>query len=222
MNATSECPGTGSGVARLARRSQTRRRMPRQPRTVRTATDEPTILQRIAAGDPGAVKACLDRYSPLVWSIVRRQLRDLALAEDAVQEIFIDVWKSAGRYDPQLSSEATFVTTITRRRLIDRQRRMGRELPTEGIEETTVQETDERLAGVDVCDEARVATEAIAELKPEHRKVLMLSVVDGLSHSQIARSMNLPLGTVKSHLRRGLERVRQLLASREEAGELTS
>ncbi len=172
---------------------------------------EPTILQRVAAGDAPAVRECLDRYGPLVWSIVRGQLSDTAMAEDLVQEVFIDVWKSAGRFDPSVASEATFVATIARRRWIDRRRQLSRQPEVEVIDESRFVEDFDGLDHVDISDEARVARAALAELRPEQRRVLLLSIVGGLSHGQIAAKTSLPLGTVKSHVRRGLERVRALL-----------
>lgn len=171
-----------------------------------------TILERIAAGDAQAVQECLDRFGPLVWSLARRAVLDHSQAEDAVQDIFIDVWRSAGRYDPAVASETTFVATIARRRLIDRRRRMGRR-PEREIEEEELVAADEDagLRGVDVGDEARIAAEALRQLRPDQRRVLTLSILGGLSHSQIASRTKLPIGTVKSHLRRGLERVRELM-----------
>src|SRR5512145_3131135 len=82
-----------------------------------------SILERVARGDSKAVRECIDEFGGLVWAIARRMARTRADAEDAVQEIFVDVWKSAGRYDPSQGSEKVFVTTIARRRLIDRLRR---------------------------------------------------------------------------------------------------
>jgi RNA polymerase sigma factor (sigma-70 family) len=73
------------------------------------------IFERIAAGDTRAVTECLDRYSGLVWSLVRSRLNNAADAEDATQEIFIELWKSAHRFDPSLGSEVVFVSTIARR-----------------------------------------------------------------------------------------------------------
>ena len=82
-----------------------------------------TILQRIAAGDAAAVDDCLRQYGGLVWSLARRFSHDHAESEDAVQEVFLDVWKSAARFDEAMGSEATFITMIARRRLIDRRRK---------------------------------------------------------------------------------------------------
>ena len=85
------------------------------------------ILQRIADGDKTAVQECLDTYSGLVWSLARRLIGFSDEAEDAVQEIFIDVWKNAARFDEAQASETTFIAMIARRRLIDRIRRIQRQ-----------------------------------------------------------------------------------------------
>jgi len=82
-----------------------------------------SILARVARGDAKAVRECIDEFGGLVWAIARRMTRSRADAEDAVQEIFIDVWRSAGRFDAAQGSEKVFITTIARRRLIDRIRR---------------------------------------------------------------------------------------------------
>jgi len=178
---------------------------------VNTTDEEPSILQRVAQGDARAVEECLDRYSALVWSLARKQLPDHGLAEDLVQDVFIDVWKSAARFDPKISSEANFIGVIARRRLIDGRRKVGRRPEQQAIEGEEVSASDQGLEAVDRGDEARVAAQALEQLKPEHRKILVMSVMHGLSHSQIAKTTGMPLGTVKSHLRRGLEKVRALL-----------
>ncbi len=80
------------------------------------------LLQRIAQGDESAVPACLAAYGGLVWSLARRYASDPSDAEDAAQEVFIELWRHAGRFDPAVASEATFVATVARRRLLDRAR----------------------------------------------------------------------------------------------------
>src|SRR5260370_2342586 len=84
-----------------------------------------SVLARVAEGDARAVRECIDQFGGLVWAIARRFTRNRADAEDAVQEIFTDIWRSSGRFDPAQGSEKVFVTTIARRRLIDRWRRKG-------------------------------------------------------------------------------------------------
>lgn len=192
-----------------------------RPSTAPMEIEEPCLLQQVAAGDSTAVRRCIDRYSSLVWSLVRSQLQDFSLAEDLVQEIFIELWRSASRFDPAISSEGNFIAVVARRRLIDRRRSLGRRSETEGIEDLNVPTEDSSLERVDVGDEARLATQALEKLRPEQRHVLELSVVAGLSHSQIAHNTGMPLGTVKSHLRRGLDRVRELLDAGPQAGEVT-
>lgn len=172
----------------------------------------------MARGDQSAVALLLDRYGALVWSIARKQVGAEA-AEDVVQETFVQVWKSAARYDPAKASEATYITTIVRRRVIDYRRKVGRRPEVEELE-VEAPSGDDVLESVDLADEARVAAKALAELKPDQQRVLRLAIVEGLSHSQIAEVTSMPLGTVKSHARRGLERVRAMLAEqRGEEGE---
>lgn len=171
------------------------------------------LLVRIARGDADAVSACLERYGAMVWSVVRKAWKDFSTIEDLVQEIFIDVWKSAGRFDPEKASEATFIATIARRRVIDRRRRMGRAPEHELIEQNEVGQEDAELSRVDLGDEAQLAREALADLKPDQRRVILMSVVDGLTHHEIATATGIPLGTVKSHIRRGLDQAAQKLRS---------
>ncbi|MCB9915070.1 MAG: sigma-70 family RNA polymerase sigma factor [Planctomycetes bacterium] len=172
-------------------------------------TDEPPgLLQRVAAGDGAAVDELLARYRPLVWSIVRGRVPHDA-AEDVVQEVFIQLWKSAERFDPALASEATFVGMIARRRLVDRQRRDDARPSAELLPEDLPQDELPQDA-VELRDEAEWAERALERIRPEERAVLRMSL-SGLSHREIARRTDTPLGTVKSQARRGLERVRRLL-----------
>ena len=169
-----------------------------------------TILERIAAGESGAVQECIDTYSRLLWSIALRFSRSPGDAEDAVQEIFVDLWKSAGRFDPARSSEKTFVAMIARRRLIDLLRRSERRPQLAAIPED-FDFADPKQERLEASAEASLAARALEALKPEQRRVLLLSVVHGLSHSEIVERCQLPLGTVKSHVRRGLAEIRQAL-----------
>lgn len=171
-----------------------------------------SLLQRVAAGDPTAVAALTDRYAGLVWSLVRRFCYDPADAEDAVQEIFIDLWRSAARFDPSVAGEATFVAMIARRRLIDRRRRAAR-TPTSA--ELPASAPDLNPSGgepeLSTREQAAAAARALDTLRPEQQRVLRLSIYQGLSHEKIAEATGLPLGTVKTHVRRGLIRLRELL-----------
>lgn len=171
--------------------------------------DEP-LLPRVAAGDAAAIGEVVERYRGLVWSLARRIGVRPADADDAVQEVFIDLWKSAARFDPAIASEKTFVATIARRRLIDRQRRAARRSEDTELSPAEVLASDaDRRVEAEV--EASLAGRAIAQLRPEERRAVLLNAYHGYSHSQIADRTGLPLGTVKTYVRRGLIRVRELL-----------
>ena len=167
----------------------------------------PALLQRVAAGDGVAVREVLSVYGGLVWSIARKF--EAGDAEDAVQEIFLDLWKSAARFDPAIASEAAFIAMIARRRLIDRRRTNRRRPATEDISEVP-SIPDEGVTGPDVCAEANQAARALQHLRPEQRQVLVLSS-QGLSHGEISAQTGMPLGTVKAHARRGLLSIRAAL-----------
>lgn len=173
------------------------------------------LLPRVAAGELAAVNECIARYGGLVWSLAKRKSRNLADAEDAVQEIFVDLWRSASRFDPEVASEVTFVTVISRRRLIDRQRKQLRQIDPGPLAESESPVSEDSSARIELCDEARRASQHLDTLRPEERRVLELSIYHGLSHSRIAQEVGLPLGTVKSHARRGLSSLREKLRSEE-------
>ena len=171
------------------------------------------LLPQIAAGDERAVRDCVTRYGPLVWSLVRRWSPDGSDAEDAVQEIFIDLWRTAARYDVSRTSEAGWVAMIARRRLIDRARRRER-LPVLESMPDDFDVANESERDFDREWRAEQARAILRELPASQRHMLELSLVHGKTHDEIARETDTPLGTVKSHIRRGLQRARDLLAAR--------
>lgn len=169
------------------------------------------ILKRIALGDRDAVNDCLDKYGGLVWSIARKMLRNSDDAEDAVQEIFVDIWKNAERFDDSQSSETTFIAMIARRRIIDRIRRTNRRISADSFEDVVAEPESRDDKRVQLSVEAEQAAEALRQLKPEQQRVLQLSIVQGLSHQEIADITGMPLGTVKTHARRGILQAREML-----------
>jgi RNA polymerase sigma factor (sigma-70 family) len=169
------------------------------------------LLPRIARGDQAAVRECLTKYGGLVWSLAKRFHANSADIEDAVQEIFVEVWKSAPRYDEKLSSESTFITMIARRRLIDRRRRSSRQVAASPLPEMVLSRSPEVDYSASTADDAAQARQALSKLRTEQQNLLRLSIYQGLSHEEIAAETGLPLGTVKTHIRRGLLKVRELL-----------
>jgi RNA polymerase sigma factor (sigma-70 family) len=169
------------------------------------------ILKRIADGDPTAVQDCLTRYGGLVWSLARKMLRNSDDAEDAVQEIFVDVWKNAERFDESKASETTFIAMIARRRLIDKIRYSTRRISADSLDDVLLEPFTRADKTLELSMEAEQAAEAMRSLRPEQQQVLRLSIVQGMSHQEISEATGLPLGTVKTHARRGLLQVREVM-----------
>lgn len=171
----------------------------------------PPLLTQIAAGDQGAVDEFIRRHTNAVWGLARRFCRNAEDAEDATQEILVEVWRSAERYNPEAGSELTFLMTIARRRLIDRARRQGRQLPVDLLADVDPANPKPERDTVELGDEVAKAQAALQKLRPEQRQVLELSLRDGRTHQEIAAETGMPLGTVKSHARRGLIRLREMM-----------
>lgn len=180
-----------------------------------TQTSGQSLLQQVAAGQSHAVADVIDTYGGLVWSLARKYFGRSAEAEDAVQDAFIAVWKAADRFDPEIAAESTFIAMIARRRMIDQLRKEGRRIDAQPLESSPEpeNESNDRLA-----DEEQVETvlKVIDELDPPQPEVIRHSLMDGLTHPEIAEKTGLPLGTVKTHIRRGLIKVRQALGIRPE------
>jgi RNA polymerase sigma factor (sigma-70 family) len=176
----------------------------------RSELDEP-LLPSVAAGDRLAMEACLDRYEGLVWSLARRMLGQSTEAEDAVQEVFIEIWKSAGRFDARAGSETTFVLTIARRRLIDVRRRRARRPEPDSLELLPVEPAANTVEPSRLDDRGLRALGILNKLPTDQRRLLEWALADGMSHAEIAGRTGTPLGTVKSLIRRGLARVREAL-----------
>ena len=172
---------------------------------------DPPLLPRIAQGDQDAVGECLSRYGNLVFSLARRMLRSATDVEDAVQDIFIQIWQCADRFDPAAASETTFVAMIARRRLIDRLRR-SKPLETADLESQQIAQDDiSPLSRLETKDESSRAAECFEKLPSQQQEVLKLSIYHDHSQSQIANLTGVPLGTVKSFSRRGLIQLRDCM-----------
>ena len=179
-----------------------------------------SILQRIASGDNAAVDECITRYGGVVWALARRASPTRLDAEDAVQEIFLEVWQSAGRFNPAIASETSFIAMLARRKLIDRFRSGKRKMPMQSLESDPALPSGTGPDGVELCEEAARAREGLSRLRPEEKEILELSIEQGMSHSQIADRLQMALGTVKSHARRGLLRLRDYLGVSEASLEM--
>ena len=132
-------------------------------------------------------------------------------AEDAVQEMHLEIWRCASRFDPQVAAETAFIATIAKRRLIDRQRRRSRAIEAAPIAEESALAARPAADAVEIREEAERVRVVMGRLRHDERRVLEMSLVDGLTHNEISEVTSLPLGTVKTHARRGLHRLREML-----------
>lgn len=171
-----------------------------------------SVLAKVARREPESLNCCIELYGNLVWSLARRYSPSQADAEDAVQEIFLEIWQKAERFNPTLSAETTFVTMIARRRLIDRYRKQSRLVETTSSESDFDEQPELTVsASAELIDEAAKATRCLDSLVSNQRDILRKSIHEGKSHSQISTELQMPLGSVKSFARRGLIQLRQCM-----------
>ncbi len=171
-----------------------------------------SLLERIGSGDHDAVSECIARYGDLVWHLALKFTDTTADAEDAVQDIFLEIWQKSKVFDRSLASEQTFIAMLARRRLIDRRRRMHSAVTTVAIDGEVSESTQPpAVDAVELCEEAAKAAICMEKLSSVQRTVLTMSIHHGHSHNTIANFLKIPLGTVKSFARRGLLQLRDCM-----------
>lgn len=171
------------------------------------------LLLVLRNGHTQALGMIYDRYSRLVYSLAFKILANAEEAEDVTQEIFVSLWQR-NAYNPARGSLSSFLTTMTRSRSIDRLRSRGSRYRFlqrwEGIVQSeTVMPTP--LEQVSMGERSQIIRAALEKLAPNERQVLEIAYYGGLSQSEIAESLNIPLGTVKTRSRQGLLKLRQAL-----------
>lgn len=180
--------------------------------------DDYTLLQRIAARDDDALLMLHQRYVHLVYSMARRVLFDGHRAEEVTQDVFVKLWQQGHRYDPRRGRFSSWLLSVTRFAAIDRLRQEGRrpvlaEIRDDGESEHTRNDADlSRLLPTDhaAWERGQHLRLLLDGLPPEQREVIELAYFGGLTHSELAEQLRLPLGTVKGRLRLGLEKLRAL------------
>jgi RNA polymerase sigma-70 factor, ECF subfamily len=167
-------------------------------------------VARVADGDAEALRDLYDRYGRIVYGLTYRLTRDAQLAEEATQDTFVTLWRRAATYDPQRAKVTTWLFVIARHRAIELVRSRARVPEPQESVEPPGEEPDSADLVQFVDDAERIAL-AIAELPEAQLEVIRLAYFDGLSHGEIAERLGQPLGTVKSRIRLGLERLRALM-----------
>jgi RNA polymerase sigma-70 factor (ECF subfamily) len=185
-----------------------------QPVTVRSRdlahlSDE-ALVALVSRSDETALAELYDRIGGIAYGLAHRILRDESLAEDAVQEAFLGLWRSAGSFIPERAKASTWILTLVHRRAVDLVRREQRRRtePLEGAPEAAEGSAEE--AAWLRLERARVQT-ALAELPDQQREAIELAYYGGYTQSEVAERLGQPLGTVKSRMFSGLSRLRELL-----------
>ena len=173
-------------------------------------------MQRIAGGDGDALGEVYNDYSPLLLALSRRILGTAEEAEDVVQEVFVQVWNQANRYDVRRSSVSTWLVLITRSRSIDRLR--SRKVGDSTVEKVARENPDAYASAMGVDNvlhhQRHIRLRRELDLLPaEQRQVLDLAFFRGLTQSEIARETGVPLGTVKTRTLLAVKKLRKSLAS---------
>jgi RNA polymerase sigma-70 factor (ECF subfamily) len=174
------------------------------------------LIKRMSAGDQSALAAFYDRFSPTLFGLALRMLKDETGSEDVLQEAFVCMWNKAATYNPELNGPFSWAVMIVRNKAIDRLRSRYRvekivELATAEFSHTL--DFDARSAEEPFFREQReLVRAALAKLPEEQRQAINLAFFGGLTHEEIAAHLKTPAGTIKSRIRRGLLKLRDLMA----------
>jgi RNA polymerase sigma-70 factor (ECF subfamily) len=167
-------------------------------------------VARVADGDADALRELYDRYGRIVYGMTYRVTKDAQLAEEATQDTFVTLWRRAGSYDPERAKLTTWLFVIARNRAIELVRARTR-TPEPQQEVEPIGEESDPSDLVALGDDAERIARALAELPEPQLEVITLAYFHGLSHGEIAERLAEPLGTVKSRIRLGLNRLRALM-----------
>jgi RNA polymerase sigma-70 factor (ECF subfamily) len=169
------------------------------------------LMQRIAADDESAVGELYDRFGSLVYRMAFQSMPSRAEAEDAVQEVFVRLWKTADRYNPERAALVTWVLLITRRHLVDRLRRAQARVKLTGMSEevTPPAVRPEMSAGLESSEQYQALMKRVNQLPELQKTVIVRAYLGGQTLRQIADELDTPIGTIKSALSRALVRLRE-------------
>lgn len=171
------------------------------------------LMFRIAGGDENAFEALYDMIAPRVFGLVRRIVKDSAQSEEVTQEVFIEVWQLAARFDPARGRAITWLLTLAHRRAVDRvrasQASRDRDLR-EGIKEFQASYDDVEDTAVLHDETSRVLT-ALERLSETQREAIRLAYFGGYTHHEVAELLKIPVGTAKTRIRDGMNKLRDLM-----------
>ena len=189
---------------------------PLQPKPAQE--NDVALLSAIAARDEVALAQLYDRYRAILFGLLMRILNNREEAEDVLQEVFLQVWRKAEDFDENRGRPFTWLVTLARSRGIDRLRTLAaRERVAEAGAREPSEEISDAVIDVFKSEQRGLVSDALAKLPDEQKRPIMLAYFEGLTQSEIATNLGAPLGTVKTRMRTGMIRLRELLAGQGES-----
>ena len=170
------------------------------------------LLQAIARGDEASLARLYDQYRVILFGLLVRILNSREEAEDVLQEVFLQVWRRAGDFDEERGRPFTWLVTLARSRAIDRLRVLAsRQRLADSAAQEVTGEASDAVADTLHAEQREIVARALATLPEEQRRTLKLAYFEGLTQSEIATQLGTPLGTVKTRMRTGMMKLRELL-----------
>ena len=177
-----------------------------------TQSSDVELLNAIARGDEEALATLYDRYRVILFSLILRILHSRPEAEDVLQEALLQVWQKAKDYDESRGRPFTWLVTVSRSRAIDRLRSLAaRERMAIGAASEAQEELGDAVTDAILSERGKIVRESLSELSDDQQQVLLLAYFDGFTQSEIAKRLGLPLGTVKTRMRSGMIKLREML-----------
>ncbi len=178
--------------------------------------EDKSLMECISNGDKNALEALYSRYSRPVYSLTIHMLRDPSAAEEVTQDTFFNVWRRAGSYKPDRGKVTSWLFSIAHNRAIDELRKRRREYnrvqyDVDLSNRPTESRSDDPMEYVTIQYEGTRLKSALMKLRPEQREVVVLAYFGGLTHSEISRRLDQPLGTVKTRMRLAMKKLREVL-----------
>jgi RNA polymerase sigma-70 factor, ECF subfamily len=170
------------------------------------------LLHSVSHGDEAALARLYDRHRAVLFGLLLRILNNRDEAEDVLQDVFIQVWRRAGDFDASRGKPFTWLVTLARSRAIDRLRSLGsRQRTALNAAENEAEQVSDALADTARSEQRQIVERALAELPDDQRHALVLAYLDGMTQSEIATVLGTPLGTIKTRMRSGMNKLRTLL-----------
>jgi RNA polymerase sigma-70 factor (ECF subfamily) len=169
-----------------------------------------TLVAAVAEGDGAAFRQLYDLRASRLYGIALRITRQPPLAADAVHDAFLELWRNAAKFDERRGDPDIWLASLVRYRAVDITRRRGREVSDQDVPEQLDDEPD-ALARLEASSDSAALRACLDTLEPDRRRLLSLAFMNGLSHSELARRFNVPIGTVKARVRRSLQALRVCL-----------